>query len=202
MRDPTEIVQPGQKITVRVMSVDFDTNKISLTMRDANEPAREQREPREQRDPSASGDRFGSGGAAGGRGGRERLGKIATRGVPQSPPVPPPTLKSESQTLTFSAYSPFWHGREKFSICAPERLARTAPLGPVAVHTMINAFLSSIWYGILLERRALSGLQVHPPPISDLIPFSYGGTALRLAMNPDLRHDKFLGLVHSKRGAG
>ena len=92
VRDPTEFVQAGQNVTVRVLSVEFDTNKISLTMRDANEPAREQREPREQRAPSAGGDRSGSDGAAGGRGGRERLGKIATRGAPQSPPAASPFL--------------------------------------------------------------------------------------------------------------
>ena len=69
------MVSPGQKVQVRVVSVDPVTNKIALTMRtkedvQAAQEARDQ--PREAREP------VGDGAAA--RSGRERLGKIATRG--------------------------------------------------------------------------------------------------------------------------
>lgn len=79
VKDPNDIVKAGEKVTVRVLSIDMSANKISLTMRDANEPAREVREPRDAAASGTEGDR--SGGAAGaGRQGRDRLGKIATRG--------------------------------------------------------------------------------------------------------------------------
>lgn len=79
VKDPNDIVKAGEKVTVRVLSIDMSANKISLTMRDPNEPAREVREPRAAAAPGTEGD--SSGGAAGaGRQGRDRLGKIATRG--------------------------------------------------------------------------------------------------------------------------
>ena len=70
------MVTAGQRVRVRVVSVDPVTNKIALTMRSkedvqAAQEAREQ--PREAREPA------GEGAAA--RSGRERLGKIATRGA-------------------------------------------------------------------------------------------------------------------------
>ena len=67
------MVTAGQKVRVRVVSVDPGSNKIALTMR-TKEDVQAAQEAREQpREPA------GEGAAA--RSGRERLGKIATRGV-------------------------------------------------------------------------------------------------------------------------
>ena len=73
VKDPREIVSPGQTVKVRVTSVEPGSNKIALTMRDKDE-VQAVRAPREPRGDAATGE-----GAA--RSGRERLGKIATRGA-------------------------------------------------------------------------------------------------------------------------
>ncbi len=79
VKDPREIVSMGQTVKVRVTSVEPGSNKIALTMREKDEVQvqREPREPREQREPRGDG---GAGGEGAARSGRERLGKIATRG--------------------------------------------------------------------------------------------------------------------------
>ena len=78
VKDPREIVSMGQTVKVRVTSVEPGSNKIALTMRDKDE-VQVQREPREPREPR--GDGGAAGGEGGARSGRERLGKIATRGA-------------------------------------------------------------------------------------------------------------------------
>ena len=44
--DPSDIVSVGQKVSVRVLSVDIEQRKISLSMKSENAPAKQERSPR------------------------------------------------------------------------------------------------------------------------------------------------------------
>ncbi len=66
MKDPSEVVKAGQKLTVRVLEVDHDRNRISLTARLNDAP--------ESGNPNAGGPRqnaSGGGGSPRGNGSRD-----------------------------------------------------------------------------------------------------------------------------------
>jgi uncharacterized protein len=80
VEDPREVVKPGDIVRVKVLDVDLQRKRISLTLRLDDEPGRDQRagrggEPRDrdQRRPSRGGGQAaqpGQGGRGGGRGGQ------------------------------------------------------------------------------------------------------------------------------------
>ncbi|WP_433155278.1 Tex family protein [Actinomadura nitritigenes] len=77
VEDPREVVKPGDIVRVKVLDVDLQRKRISLTLRLDDEPGRDQRggrggEPRDrdQRRPGRGGGQGGQGGQAGQGGGR------------------------------------------------------------------------------------------------------------------------------------
>ncbi|GDY29033.1 Tex family protein [Gandjariella thermophila] len=71
VRDPREVVKPGDIVRVKVLDVDIPRKRISLTLRLDDEPER-----RAERRPSGGGERRGSGGNR--RGGQRRQGAAPT----------------------------------------------------------------------------------------------------------------------------
>ncbi|GID29641.1 RNA-binding transcriptional accessory protein [Paractinoplanes brasiliensis] len=74
VKDPREVVKSGDVVKVRVVEVDEQRKRISLTMRLQDEPVRKPREPRESRDdrPRQGGQRQGGQRQAGQRQGGQR----------------------------------------------------------------------------------------------------------------------------------
>ena len=80
MSTVTDVVQPGQTVTARIIGLDSGTNRISLTLKPADSPEREARRgpPRGERGPPR--EDYG-GDSREGSGDRPGRGKVATRGA-------------------------------------------------------------------------------------------------------------------------
>lgn len=153
VKDPREIVSPGQSVKVRVTSVEPGSNKIALTMREKDEvqAVREPREPREPRDDAAAGE-----GAA--RSGRERLGKIATRGAGS----PMTAVGIPAATASLRCHKPSVHNgnayeahvspsRTTFALQATHKSLQDA----IRSNTLRMSHLSSWWRCEQLSARPL-----------------------------------------------